>query len=77
MGIQEGRAFEQILRRVAAQRQLGEDDQIAAGLLGPVDPDEEMRKVSLEGANKRICLDKGNLQGTSTWHGGHGYNGVI
>ena len=73
MGVKEGAAFQQVLRRIAAERQLGKDDQVTAGLFGPVDPSEEMGKVPLKGANQRICLDKGNLQRTSTWHGGHGW----
>ena len=54
--LDEARAKQEVLRRVAGDRELGEEDDVCAGLLRLVEPREDPLAVPVEVADRRVDL---------------------
>jgi hypothetical protein len=58
VGFDEGRLEEQVLGRVAGQRQLGEGDDVAAGDARARHPVNDHARIGLDGAHRRVDLSQ-------------------
>ena len=57
-GADEGRPQQQILRRVAGDGELGEEDEVGAGLARLLEPPEDAARIALEVADDAVDLSE-------------------